>query len=568
MLAGHPIGYSLTVAPSEGIDRSRYRRVRRFFARVLVHAVWWDVILNRPLLRRLRHPALDRYRKLARDYRSLAVELGGVLIKLGQFLSTRVDVIPPEVIAELAGLQDEVPAGPSEEIVRRIEEELGRPIGDLFASFDRQAVGSASLAQVHAARLADGTDVVVKVLRPRIDVLVETDLAAFAKATRWMNRWRALRRRVDIAWIEREFTAVTRRELDLEQEGRNAERFARNFADDDRVVVPRVHWQWTRRRCLTLDNVAGIKISRPDLIRAAGVDPADVARFLYDAYMRQFFVTHMVHADPHPGNLFVHPLSEADGDPHGAGRRFRVAFVDFGMVTVIPERLREALRTFAIGLGTRDPRRIVDSYVTAGTLLPGADLERLIEAHRVFFDRFWGVRLADMRDVALAEGQQLAIEFRDLLLEAPIQLQADMLFAMRAVGILAGLCTSLDPEFDPWELTVPFAKRFAREQDGGSLVGGLGDLVRHLVRLPGRLDRIAGQLERDEIGVRASLDPEARHQIQRLEDAVVRFSWTVAASAALLSAVLLVALRPEHAAIPWLLGGAAVAGAIGLLRRR
>ena len=134
------------------------------------------------------------------------------------------------------------------------------------------------------------------------------------------------------------------------------------------------------------------------------------------------------------------------------------------MMTEIPERLRQAMREFAIGLGTRNARRIVQSYVTAGSLLPHADVERLVEAHQALLDRFWGVRLGEMHELAMNEAHGFAVEFRDLIFSAPIQLQADMLFSLRAVGLLAGLSTSLDPEFDPWIETVPYAERFAREE--------------------------------------------------------------------------------------------------------
>lgn len=548
------------------LDRARLRRVHRFVLRVLLHALWWDLILNRPLLRRLRRPPLPRWTAIAVAYRGLAVELGGVLIKLGQFLSARLDVIPLEVAEALADLQDEVPAAPIAPIVARIEHDLGAALGALFTSLEERPLGSASLAQVHRARLADGSEVVVKVLRPGIERLVETDLEALVTATRWLRRSRAISRRVDVDWIHREFAAVTRRELDLVTEGRHAERFARDFGDDPHVLVPEIVWSHTATGVLTMSDVSGTKISDLDALDAAGVDRAELARVAYRLYMHQFFVSHFVHADPHPGNLFVHPRPAAAGDEAPTGPPFRIAFVDFGMVTVIPERLREALRDFAIGLGTRDARRVVDSYVKAGTLLPGADLERIVEAHEKLFDRFWGVRLADLRDLALAEGQQLAFEYRDLVFSAPVQLQADMVFAMRAVALLAGLCTRLDPTFDPWAETVPFARRFAREAAPG-LVDNLGDLVRGLLRLPARLERTLERAERGELPVSASWSPPAMRRLLALERAVRALGLMVAAAALAVSGAVLRAADPADPLAPWLLAVAAVAAVASLLRR-
>jgi len=353
----HEVRYSFLMATTDQgkaeaparlrIDRSRYRKVRRFFLGVLIRVVWWDVIMAAPLLRRLRTPALPRWRRVAGRYRDLAVEMGGVLIKLGQFLSSRVDVLPLEITRELAGLQDEVPPEDLAPIVAQIEEDFGRPIAELFSELSPEPVGAASLAQVHRARLPDGEEVVVKVLRPGIDRLVETDLAVLSKVFRWLGMWRQVRRRVDLGLLEREFREVTLRELDLISEGKSVERFAHDFADDDDVLVPRVHWSHTATRTLTLEDVGFIKISDLEAIDDAGIDRHEVARRLYGIYMEQFFVTHFVHADPHPGNIFVRPLPEsADGldEDAGGGRPFQLAFVDFGMTTVIPERLREALR--------------------------------------------------------------------------------------------------------------------------------------------------------------------------------------------------------------------------------
>jgi len=560
------------------IDRARYRTIRRFLVRSLLHAVWWDLVLNRTGLRRFRRSPTERWAGIAARYSELAVRLGGVLIKLGQFLSTRVDLLPPEVTRELADLQDHVPPVPLAEIRTTIEEALGTDIDTSFAWLDSTPVGAASLAQVHAARLHSGEEVVIKVLRPRIHELVATDLAAFRQATRWLRLSRAIQRRVDIAWIEREFTAVTQRELDLEAEGRSIERFASDFANDPSVKVPAVFWSHTAGKVLTMENVAGIKITDIAGLEAAGIWPPAVAKKVYAIYMRQLFETWFVHADPHPGNLFVRPVRRlcSDGACPGEGAsgpepEVEIAFVDFGMVTEIPERLRAALREFAIGLATQDARRCVESYVAAGSLLPGADIERLIEAHEEIFHRLWGVPLGEMRDAAMAEAQGMLSEYRDLLLSAPIQLQADMLFATRAVGLLAGLCTTLDPEFEPWTETIPFAERFAREQSATSipkLLEELGSGVRGLIRMPSKLDRLMDRIDRGSLGIETSLSGQARRSVERLERAVSRLSWTVAGAALLVSGSILTSTGGSGLAMaPWLLAGAGICGLIALLAR-
>jgi len=552
--------------PQAPVDRRRYRRVRGFFLRALLHALWWDWILNRPLLRRFRTPPLERWRRIAGRYRQLAEDLGGVLIKLGQFLSARVDVLPFAITRELAALQDEVPAAPFGDIRKALEDGLGASCDELFARFEEQPMGAASLAQVHAARLPSGEEVAVKVQRPGIERLVETDLAAISRTLRWLKHAHPIRRRVDVEWLLKEFTSVTRRELDFEREANNAERFAHDFADDPEVRVPRVYRSHSCRTVLTLENVAAIKVSDLAGLEAAGISRSRVAKKLYGVYMRQFFLTHFVHADPHPGNLFVHPSARA-GDGVASDTSFQLAFVDFGMMTTIPERLRQGLKEFAIGLGTRDARRIVDAYVTAGTLLPEADVERLVEAHEAILARFWGVRISQLKEVALAEARHLAREYRDLLFEAPIQVQADMLFALRAVGILAGLCTALDPDFDPWSETLPFAERLLRDDSRRGVLEELGEVARALMRAPAQLDRLLAHVERGGMAVKSSFTPEARERLQRLERALDRLAWFVAASGLLVAGAVLRDQGSDPRLSTGLLLAAAVSLGLGLWRR-
>jgi len=399
---------------------------------------------------------------------------------------------------------------------------------------------------------------VVKVLRPGIEVLVETDLAATSLAIRLLKLWRRLRRRVDLGRLDQEFRTVTRRELDLHAEGGNAERFARDFAGDDRVHVPRVFWEQSAGRTLTLEDVGYLKISGLDALEEAGIDRSQVARQLYQVYMRQIFVHHFVHADPHPGNLFIRPLplpgeapfAPGDAAPapgEGVPRPFQLVFVDFGMVAEVPERLRSALREYVIGLGTRDAARVVHSYVLAGVLLPGADLRRLEEMHAALFDRFWGVRIGDLRDVALAEARALFAEYRDLLYEAPFQVQVDLLFVGRAVGLLAGLSTQLDPGFDPWAETLPFAEQLAAEE----LRRGWRDAAAELrlqglalLGLPRQLQALLTRVEQGNLVLQTAPAPDARRARERLDRGVRRLTWTVAAAALLLAGALLRAAAP------------------------
>ncbi len=543
------------------IDRKRYRRIRRFFLGILFQALLWDVLCNRPGLRWLRPAPLPRWQQAARRFRALALEMGGVLIKLGQFLSIRVDILPPEITRELAGLQDEVPPAPVTEIVARIEADFGRPIDTIFASLTPEPLGAASLAQVHRVRLLSGEDAVVKVLRPGVEVLVETDLAAVDLVLRWLKRYHRIRERVDLDWLAEEFGTVTRRELDFQAEIENAARLAEDFRDDDGICLPRFYTDYCRQKTLTLENVGYIKIGDTAAMRAAGISPEAVADRLYSRYMQQVFETWFVHVDPHPGNLFVRPLPTdeeksaghpgfAPGDPVPAvpDRPFQIVFIDFGMMVPVPERLRQALREYAIGLGSRDARKIVNAFVQAGTLLPGADLKRLEAVHQAALDRFWGVQVSRMRDTALKEARYFLKEFQDVIREAPFQFQVDMLFIVRAIGILMGLAAHLDPDFDVWTKTLPFARRYAGETIRSGTEEWFREalrLLQTLYRLPADLSGVLQQAREEGLTVRPRFSTEARQTVRQLGHAVDRLGWRVLAGCLAISSAVFRAGDPD-----------------------
>jgi predicted unusual protein kinase regulating ubiquinone biosynthesis (AarF/ABC1/UbiB family) len=572
------------------LDRRRYRRVGRFFLRLFLHVLFWDVFLARPWLERFRSPPLPRWRRLAAEYRVFAVEMGGVLIKLGQFLATRVDVLPGEITAELAGLQDEVPAAPFDQVLAQIEADLGVPLGDRFAGVLPVPIGAASLAQVHRATLLGGQEVVVKALRPGIAALVETDLAAVGVSVRRLNRVKAIRRQVDLDWLVRELTSVTRKELDLRAEGRNAERFAADFAADPEVHVPRIYWSHSGPRTLTMEDVSAIRVDDVAALGAAGIAPARVAAKLFDCYLEQVLITHFVHADPHAGNLFVKPLPArpappANGSVRGgaaigpapapgreagerrpaAERPFRLVFVDFGMAVTIPARLHAALRHYVIGVATRNPGLIMEAYLEAGVLLPGADLRQVEELTSRLLDRFTGTFLAQVKDADVAAYGAILQDYRSLLYSAPFQFQADLLFVFRAMGILSGMVARLDPDLDPVSRTMPFARRLIREE----YLPDSDDLIRtvsSLLRLPARLDDLLARAQRGRLEVTADLAPAPARRVASLERAVNRLTWLVAGTGLLTAGVLARTAGWTDAVSVALLVGAAVALGGALLR--
>ncbi|MEL7674673.1 MAG: AarF/UbiB family protein, partial [Chloroflexota bacterium] len=286
----------------------RYQRTLWFAAWLFARVLLWEVALrwlvSEGAVRRGRPKRLKRW---AREFREMAAAMGGVMIKLGQFISSRVDILPPEILAELATLQDEVPTVPFAAIRGRVEDELG-PLTDRFSAFEETPVAAASLGQAHRARLPDGERVVVKVLRPGIHSLVATDLKALGVVAGWAMKLPFIRRRANVPALLDEFSVVLWRELDYRQEARNAERFQAMFAADPGVYIPQVYPAYSTGCVLTLEDVSAIKITDYAAISAAGVDRRDVARRLVDTYLEMVFIERFFHADPHPGNLFVYPL--------------------------------------------------------------------------------------------------------------------------------------------------------------------------------------------------------------------------------------------------------------------
>lgn len=559
------------------LHRGRYRRTLRFAAWLFVRVVFWEVAL-RWLIgdRRVARARPDRMRRWAGQFRDLATEMGGVMIKLGQFISSRVDVLPPEVIEVLAALQDEVPTVPFGTLRPTLVEELGLP-EDCFASFDPAPVAAASLGQAHRARLPDGTAVVVKVQRPGIRSLVHTDLSALAVVARWAMRLRFIRRRADVPALLDEFSAVLWQELDYSHEAQNAAAFARLFEQDPGIYIPRVYGDYSTQRVLTLEDVSAIKISDTDRITAAGVSRRDVARRLINTYLWMVFIQRFFHADPHPGNLFVYPLPE-DASPGSGqhandqpleGRPFYLVFVDFGMAGRVTPEIVAGLSEALIALATRDTQRLIAAYEQLGVLMPGADTARIEQASRAVFDRVWGMNLAEISAMQLGEMAELGREFSDLLFALPFQVPQDFILLARCVGILTGLCTGLDPDFDPWREVTPFVEYLlaengetpplppganpldlARPATLRSLLtrenlARLLDVGRRAMGLPALVDDVLRRADRGDLAVRAAPTPELERQISRIEGALNRLAGAVLFGGLAISSAILYAAG-EH----------------------
>lgn len=521
-----------------------------FGAQVVAHVLWWELIVRRILGgQRVSASSAQRYGRIARRFRDLAVSMGGVLIKIGQFISSRVDVLPVEITDELAGLQDEVPAERFEDIRAVIETELKQPLDQAFAFFGSTEQAAASLGQAHRARLHTGEHVVVKVQRPGIALIVDTDMDAVRTVLRWIRNYPPLRRRVDVMALLDEFSRTLYEELDYVLEAENALKFAANFADMPNVIVPRPYRQLSTRRVLVLEDVEGIKITDFAGLAAAGVERKEVAQRLFDVYMKQVFEDGFFHADPHPGNLFIHPLEPlGNGAPGDSPRPFKLAFVDFGMTGHVAPTVRAQLRQALVGLALRDPGRIIQVANELGFFLPEADLGLVKKAMEQVFARFYGMSMAELRDLDMRELQAFLGQFRELLFQMPIQLPQDYIYLGRTVGILSGMATHLDPDFNAWLVIQPYAEKLISDEVTGEWRHWLeqaGELLAVLLRMPAAADQVLTRLLADQLVVRVAPTPGIDRQVALVVSAMDRLRWTVTFAALVASGALLIINQHE-----------------------
>lgn len=461
----------------------------------------------------------------------LAVEeLGATFAKLGQLLSTRADLLPPAYQRELALLQDRVPSVPGDAIVAVIEAELGGPLAEHFASFEREPLAAASIGQAHAATLPDGTAVVVKVRRPGVVAQVEADLTLLrGLAKTAQRRWPAAEQ-YDLVALADEFARTIRAELDYELEGRTVERFATNFSANPNIHIPRVFWSHSTGQVLTLERISGVKVTDVVALDAAGIDRAALAHRATDAILQMIFEHGLFHADLHPGNLFIEPGG-------------RIGLIDFGMVGTVSEATRDGLAAIILAVLGEDYERLVDALLALGfarqrvdrRVLRG-DLERLLAP-------YYGRTLGQIAIGPLLEAAFATIRTHRL------QLPPDLALLLKTLIMSEGMGAQLDPKFRLAEAIAPYAERLVRQRyaplrlvreltSAGGAIGRLG------LELPTQLRQIVADVERG--GLQVGVRPEGFEPIlQRVERLTNRLVLGMLASAFIVGlAVLLAVFHP------------------------
>ena len=560
------------------VDWKRYRRTLRFAAWLFTRVFFWELILRRLLGNAIiSQNRPRRFRRWAGEFRELAADMGGVMIKLGQFVSSRIDLLPPEITEELASLQDEVPTVAFDDIQSVLRQEIGDP-ADHFATLDRTPVAAASLGQAHKASLHNGDKVIVKIQRPGIRSIIFTDLKALSVVAQWAMVFRFIARRADVPALLDEFSGVMWEELDYTLEAANAQRFQDMFAQDLGIYIPAVYPEHSTQRVLTLEDVPAIKLSDYDAITATGVDRREVARRLVNTSLLMVFIERFDHSDPHPGNLLVYPLPEDSLAPLGRhasgqtlhGRPFYLIFIDFGMVGRLTPEIVAGLRETLAALTTRDAARLVRAYQRMGVLLPGADIDRIEEAARKAFDRVWGMDMDELNRMQFDEMAALGREFNDLLFELPFQVPQDYLYLGRAVGILFGMATGLDPRYDPWREVQPFVNQLLLSSGEFSTLNPLSgnfeprdllkpeviqallsrdgldlalntsvNLTKRAVEIPLLAGEVLRRMDRGEFTIRVTPTADFERDLHRVESATTQLSYAVIFAGLLIAGTIL-----------------------------
>lgn len=436
-------------------------------------------------------------------------ELGPTGIKLGQLLSTRSDLLPPEYVLELSKLQDGAPAVPGDTIRRLIREELGAHPDELFSEFDLEPLASASIGQAHLATLTDGTPVVVKVRRPGVVARINEDLEILQNlAAQASRRWEAAAH-YNLTGIAAEFARTLRTELDYLQEGRHAERFAENFATDPGIHIPRVFWATSTSRVLTLDRVIGLKVDDLNGLDRAGIDRKALANRAVGCLAQMIFEDGFFHADPHPGNLFIEPGG-------------RIGLIDFGMVGELNERLRGQLSSLLVALAGNDPDRIGAALVDISVTRTHVDRDRLRADLTPLIALYGTAELGEI-DIAPLIRQLLA-----LLRDHHLQLPQELALLLKMLLIAGGIGVALDPEFSLGNALTPYAMRMALAHSSPLAVaqrlGKAGLEAAALgAELPQRLRRVFDLIDANGVEVHlraAELDPLVR-RVERIGNRLV-----------------------------------------------
>ena len=502
----------------------------------LLLLLWWDAQAWTYGGQATAELRAERQRQRARWLTTELLRLGSAFIKLGQLLSARPDILPAGWVAELAALQDSVPAFGFAEVQTVLEQELGQRCAEVI-DLDPEPLGAASLAQVHRASLRSGRQVVLKVQRPGLDRLFKLDLDVMQQVAAVLQRHPSWGRGRDWPAMARECRRVLLRELDFRVEAQYAARFRQQFLDDERIRIPGVVWELSSRRVLCLDYLPGIKVNDREALMAAGIDPSAVAEIGAASYLKQLVRFGFFHADPHPGNLAV----ASDG---------ALIYYDFGMMGLLSDALRRRLGSMIRAAAARDSSALVEEMQAAGVIARDIDVGPVRRLVRLMLNE------ALTPPFSSNVIDKLSGDLYDLVYGQPFRLPVELIFVMRALSTFEGVGRSLDPAFSLVAIAKPYLLPLMTSSGSGSsdlfneIGRQVGALSSRAAALPRRLDENLDRLEQGDLQLQVRLG-ESDRQFRRMTLAQQSIGQSVLLGClALATAIIGASVRPVWAVLP------------------
>ncbi len=528
----------------------RFRLLLRLIdiQRVLVRHGLEDFITSAHLFRPLRFlfylsPSVWIARKPTESrgvrIRKALEELGPIYVKFGQSVSTRPDLLPPDIATELAKLQDQVPPFSGDEALAAIESAFGEPAASIFAAFDTEALAAASIAQVHVAQLHNGQEVIVKILRPNVQADVERDLEVLLAIARLAQRYWADGRRLRPVEVVAEYEKTVLNELDLLREAANAAQLRRNFPGSAQIYVPRVYWDYCRPQVMVMERIHGIPVNDIESLRSHGVNFAKLGANGVEIFFTQVFRDNFFHADMHPGNIFVEVT-----DPENP----RYAAVDFGIVGTLEDRDRRYLAENFLAFFEHDYRRVAQLHVNSGWVPTGTRVDELESAIRTVCEPIFNKPLKD-----ISFGQVLLRLFQ-VARRFDMEIQPQLILLQKTLVQIEGLGRQLYPELDLWETGQPVLKKWMKQETSPKttikhILQDLPEIRYTLERLPSVARKLVDQV----LDTAGQLPIPDRQMMYRRE---LRQYQLIGGAAALIAAALMIGLAAEPAWVGWLIGAA------------
>ena len=449
---------------------------------------------------------------LGERIRLVLEDLGPTFVKLGQLASTRSDLLPEPIIRELIKLQDQVPPFSSESAKGIIEQELDDAIEDIFSWFEESPIAAASIGQVHLGKLKTGEDVAVKVQRPGALQMVVRDLEILRDLTALAEKRWVWVKQYQIARLVEEFASSMRAELDYTQEGRNAEKIALQFQNDETVCIPRIFWQYTSSRVMTMEYVRGISLSHQEELVAKGYDLKETAEKLVESMLHQIFIEGFFHADPHPGNLLV----RKDGS---------LAYLDFGMVGRLSEEMKDHLSSLIIALMRKNTDSMVRAVLRLGMMPEDGDIRELRRDLDSLREQYYNIPFSEI-SMGTALNDLFAVAQRHKVMIPP-----DLTLLGKALLTMEGVIEKLDPTLSIIDMAAPFGRklikdRFSTRNLRKKLLGGAAGLAEALFDLPDQARQISSLISKGKLKVEISV-PEMEALMRKLDQISNRLSFSI-----------------------------------------